>query len=131
MRACVPVQIPSTSVLLTFIPAISVDMILLLIILAGLIVLRRDGGGVLGLTRLIWKQVRSQWRFSLAVEEPNEFLFHKGIIWLIIASAFEIPSLVSPAGLIPPFSSLTRLCCRCSPYCIRMVFFPHPFINDH
>jgi hypothetical protein len=34
-------------------------MILLLIILAGLFILRRDGGDVFGLTSLIWKQVRS------------------------------------------------------------------------
>ena len=35
-------------------------MTLLLIILAGLFILRRDGGGVFGLTRLIWNQVRSR-----------------------------------------------------------------------
>jgi hypothetical protein len=63
-RACEPVKNDHTS---GFIPAIITDVILLLIILAGLFIMRRDGGGVLGLTRLIWKQVRSLWRFSLAV----------------------------------------------------------------
>ena len=40
-------------------------MILLLIILAGLFVLRRNGGGTFGVARLLWKQVR--WRFSSAL----------------------------------------------------------------
>jgi hypothetical protein len=35
-----------------------VDIVLLLIILAGLLVMRYRGGGGFGLTRLIWKQVR-------------------------------------------------------------------------
>jgi hypothetical protein len=33
-------------------------MVLLLIILAGLLDMRRGDGGAFGLTRLIWKQVR-------------------------------------------------------------------------
>lgn len=33
-------------------------MALLLIILTGLLVLRRRGGGAFGLTRVLWKQVR-------------------------------------------------------------------------
>ena len=36
------------------------DMVLLLIVLAGLLVLRRRVGATFGLTRLVWKQVR--WR---------------------------------------------------------------------
>ena len=38
------------------------DLALLLIILTGLLVLRRRGGGTFGLTRILWKQVR---QFSL------------------------------------------------------------------
>jgi hypothetical protein len=41
-------------------------MALLLIILTGLLVLRRRGGGTFGLTRVLWKQVR-QFSLSLAV----------------------------------------------------------------
>ncbi|KAI0281958.1 hypothetical protein BGY98DRAFT_931789 [Russula aff. rugulosa BPL654] len=56
--------------LLSFLPAMISDMVLLLIVLAGLLVIRRSGGG---LTRLIWKQ---------------------GVIWLVLGSAVEIPLMV-------------------------------------
>ncbi|KAF8494672.1 hypothetical protein F5888DRAFT_1635986 [Russula emetica] len=68
---CVPVENDPNS--FDFMPAIIADMCLLLIILAGLFTLRRNGVGVFGLTRIIWKQ---------------------GIIWLILASAAEVLSLV-------------------------------------
>jgi hypothetical protein len=41
------------------------DFLLLLIMLAGLLRLRRSGGDSFELGRLLWKQV--EWRFSLAV----------------------------------------------------------------
>jgi hypothetical protein len=47
-------------------------MALLLIVLAGLFVLRRNGGSTFGLARLLWRQVR--WRFSPTLV---------GLIWLI------------------------------------------------
>jgi len=68
---CVPVENDPNS--FDFMPAIIADMCLLLIILAGLFTLRCNGVGVFGLTRIIWKQ---------------------GIIWLILASAAEVLSLV-------------------------------------
>jgi hypothetical protein len=43
---------------LGFVAAIVTDLVLFLIILAGLLVMRYRGGGVFGLTRLIWTQVR-------------------------------------------------------------------------
>ena len=54
--ACGPVK--SNSNALGFIATIIASMVLLLVILAGLLVMRGRGGGVFGLTRLIWKQVR-------------------------------------------------------------------------
>jgi hypothetical protein len=39
-------------------------MILLLIVLVGLLILRRHDGGKFGLSQFLWKQVR--WQFSLA-----------------------------------------------------------------
>jgi hypothetical protein len=41
------------------------DTALLLIMLVGLLILRRHDGGKFGLTRLLWKQV--WWRISMAV----------------------------------------------------------------
>jgi hypothetical protein len=40
-------------------------MVLLLIMLIGLLILRRQDGGSFGLSHLLWKQV--WWRLSLAV----------------------------------------------------------------
>jgi len=57
----------------SYIVAIIADMALLLIILTGLLVMRRRIGGTFGLTRVLWKQ---------------------GIIWLVIAFAAEIPLLL-------------------------------------
>jgi len=58
---------------LGFIPTVVADMALLLIVLAGLFVLRRNCGGTFGLARLIWRQ---------------------GVIWLVLGSAIEISPLV-------------------------------------
>jgi hypothetical protein len=51
--------------------------------LVGLLKLRRRDGGTFGLVRLLWKQ---------------------GVIWLALATAAEIPPVVSTASLsFPPF----------------------------
>ena len=44
--------------LLSFLPAMISDMVLLLIVLAGLFTIRRGGGATFGLAHLVWKQVR-------------------------------------------------------------------------
>ena len=115
---------------LGFIPTIVADMALLLVILAGLFVLRRNGGGTFGLTRLLWRQVR--WRFSPALVRLIFFLIFfvlKGVIWLVLGSAIEIPPLVSPANFsFVPLLSILHLRRRCSLCFIRMVVFPHPSI---
>ncbi|KAN0116416.1 hypothetical protein V8E52_006035 [Russula decolorans] len=71
--ACGPVKHDSSSNALGFIVTTIADMVLLLIILAGLLDMRRRGGGAFGLTRLLWKQ---------------------GIIWLVLGCAVDIPQLV-------------------------------------
>ena len=72
--------------------------------LVGLFILRRHDGGTSGLSRVLWKQV--WWRFSLAVVLYSLMIFlfclRKGVIWLALAIATEIPPLVSPATLGPP-----------------------------
>lgn len=47
-----------------FIPTVVTDVALLLLILLGLSLWRRNGGGKFGLARLLYRQVG--WRFSLA-----------------------------------------------------------------
>ena len=49
---------------LGLVPTIFVDLVLILIMLVGLLLLRRHGGGMFGLTPILWRQVR--WRFCLA-----------------------------------------------------------------
>ncbi|KAF8473059.1 hypothetical protein DFH94DRAFT_149353 [Russula ochroleuca] len=68
---CEPVRFESG--LLNFIPTILSHTVLLLIMLVGLLKLRRRDGGTFGLVRLLWKQ---------------------GVIWLALATAAEIPPVV-------------------------------------
>ena len=62
-------------------------MALLLIVLAGLYVLRRNGGGKFGLARLLWKQVR--WRFSASISLGSVnlyiYIFSRGSFGLYLA----------------------------------------------
>ncbi|KAF8494704.1 hypothetical protein F5888DRAFT_1716169, partial [Russula emetica] len=60
---CDPVNTKSS--VLSLLPAIISNLVLLLIMLVGLFILRRHDGGTFGLSRVLWKQVC--WRFSLAV----------------------------------------------------------------
>jgi len=84
--ACVPVKTESS--LLSFIPAIICDMILLLIMLVGLLILRRHHDGTVGLTHLLWKQ---------------------GVVWLALGTVTEIPPLVLIALHLNCKISLTHL----------------------
>jgi hypothetical protein len=63
-KACVVTNIQSCKASLTVL--LAADVILLLIMLAGLLRIRRRGGGSLEIGRLLWKQVGRE-RFSLAV----------------------------------------------------------------
>jgi len=60
----------------TFISTAATDIILLLIMLVGLLGLRRNGGGTFGLAQILWKQ---------------------GLIWFLLATIAEIPPAVLPA----------------------------------
>jgi hypothetical protein len=67
--------------------------------LVGLILLRRNGGGMFGLTPILWRQV--WWRFCLAVILSINFnLLLKAVIWLSLAIVSGIPPAVSPATLL-------------------------------
>ena len=49
------------------------DLALLLIMLVGLLRMRREGSGAFALGRTLWKQVR-WWPFPLAVVLPNSLM---------------------------------------------------------
>ena len=70
----------------------------------GLLILRRQGGGTIGLTYLLWKQV---WTILTGRSFLNSLIFflHKGVIWLALAAATELLPLVSLVSLrVLPFS---------------------------
>ncbi|KAN0104003.1 hypothetical protein V8E52_011433, partial [Russula decolorans] len=70
-HSCDPVNTKYS--VLSLIPTIISNLFLLLIMLVGLLILRRHDGGRFGLSRLLWKQ---------------------GLIWLALATAIEVPPLV-------------------------------------
>ena len=76
------------------------DIVLLLIMLVGLLRLRRHGGGTFGVTHLLWKQV--WWQLSPQVlSSIDTYSFHKGICWLLLATAAGVPPAVSPTFFSP------------------------------
>jgi hypothetical protein len=78
------------------------DTILLFIMLAGLLRLRRRGSGSHKLWHFLWKQV-GHWRFSLVVLLTTDaFDGHEGIIWFVVAAVAELPPAVSLASFIVP-----------------------------
>lgn len=98
------------------------DMALLLIILTGLLVLRRRGGGAFGLTRVLWKQVRHS--HNRRLNSLISFFFRKGIFWLVVAFAAEIPLLVSPTILLslPLVTGLYPICIL-GVYCAKIGWY--------
>jgi len=70
-HTCDPVNTKSS--VLSLLPAIISNLVLLLIMLVGLLILRRHDGGTFGLSRVLWKQ---------------------GVVWLALAIASEVPPLV-------------------------------------
>ena len=91
------------------------DIVLLLIMLGGLFRLRRHSGGASGLIQLLWKQVG--WWFSLAITLRfiDMFSCFKGVIWLLLATAAEVPPVVSLASSSRPYISfIYSLCPRSS-----------------
>ncbi|KAH9984326.1 hypothetical protein BJV74DRAFT_797194 [Russula compacta] len=72
-NTCVLVNVKKSALNLTYIFGLVTDIVLLFIMLAGLLRLRRQGGGSFALTRLLWKQ---------------------GLIWLLLATIAEVPTVV-------------------------------------
>ncbi|KAI0284179.1 hypothetical protein BC826DRAFT_1056491, partial [Russula brevipes] len=58
---------------LNFISTLITDIVLLLVMLVGLLRLRLDGGGMLSMGRILWKQ---------------------GVVWLFFATVAEVPPVV-------------------------------------
>ena len=81
--------------------------------LAGLLRLRRRGGGTFEIGRLLWKQVRAAILPGCdVIDIPiDAFRVRKGLIWFTVATIAEFVQAVSVAGrlahrllLIPVFS---------------------------
>ena len=82
------------------------DIILLLIMVFGLLRLGFHERGAFGLGRLLWKQVTYCY-FLLAVVLSAYMVvrFHKGVIWLLVATVAEVPIAVSGRIHVPLFST--------------------------
>lgn len=83
------------------------DIILLLIVLIGLLRLRRDGCGTFGIGLLLWKQVgsyRSMWpRLPRPIDMHSVY---KGVIWLLLATVADVPPAVrSTSSIVFPLLS--------------------------
>ena len=71
------------------------DTILLLTVLVGLFRLNRGIRGSIGVGRLLWNQVRLFCFASWALDPTIGFITaSKGVIWLLLAAAVEIPPVV-------------------------------------
>jgi hypothetical protein len=81
---------------LNMLVTLATDISLLLIMFFGLLRLGFHERSAFGLGRLLWKQV-SYWRFSLgmAFSAYKAVRFHKGVIWLLVATIAEVPPAVS------------------------------------
>ena len=82
---------------------LAADVILLLIMLAGLFRIRLRTGSMSGFGLLLWKQV-GWWRFSLIGCSllTNVMFVLKGIIWILLAVAAEVPAAVRLCTLFAP-----------------------------
>jgi hypothetical protein len=67
---------------LALVPIIFADLVLLLLMLVGLLLLRRHGGGMFGLTPILWRQVRGDgsvilsFNFNVLCFSRESFGFH-------------------------------------------------------
>ncbi len=100
------------SIKLSAIAVFAADIILLLIMLSGLYRLRRGGGYLMGLGRLLWNQVG--WERFYCTLDLRVYFLRKGVVWLLLAVTAELPPMVSRCISLPfPFSH-RHFSCRCS-----------------
>ena len=71
------------------------DISLLLIMLVGLFRQRGDGIGMVGLIWVLWRQVILVLASRGSLNPADIFHFGKGIIWLLLAMATEVPPMVN------------------------------------
>ncbi|KAI9441047.1 hypothetical protein F5148DRAFT_1258649 [Russula earlei] len=90
IRNCVVDNTESSK--LNIIVTLITDIVLLLIMLVGLLRIRRYGGVTFGLGRLLWRQVQSS--LLCCSSFVDVLSIPKGVIWLILASIAEIPPTV-------------------------------------
>jgi hypothetical protein len=105
-ESCRPPNIESNK--LAIIVMLAADILLVLIMLLGLLRLRDRAGGIFGLARLLWKQVR--WWPVLVVQVVNpliHFSVRKGVILLLVAAKAGLTTVVSIAVIPTPLRSQT------------------------
>jgi hypothetical protein len=76
------------------------DISLLLIMLAGLLRLRKRGGSKFELGRLLWKQVRTMTFLSAVTSFINLIFTPEGLIYLVVATTAEVVPVVRRANFL-------------------------------
>ena len=90
------------------------DIVLLLIMLVGLLRLHQGSCGTFGLTQFLWKQVCQNFSRIATFWLISFLSFRKGLIWIALATAVEIPPAVSLANFAPRlFLFIYLRCPRC------------------
>lgn len=92
-QTCAQTNLPSSKINLIAIPV--TDISLLLIVLFGLLRMRGDGTGIVGLARVLWRQVILALASRDSFNPLISFHYGKGILWLLLALAAEVPPMVS------------------------------------
>jgi hypothetical protein len=111
------VQLNLKSGLLNIIAVPFTDIALLLIMLIGLFRLRGHGSSTFGMTKVLWRQVCYVFLllWSRLLRSTNMFSCWKGVFWLLVAIAAEIPPVVSLTNfLLVDFLFIWSLCIRYS-----------------
>jgi len=88
------------------------DIILILIMLFGLYRLRRRGGGLMGLGRLLWNQVG--WERFYRTLDLRVYFLCKGVVWLLLAVTAELSPMVSRCISLHLTFAHRHFSCRCS-----------------
>jgi len=93
---CVPTNTDIS--LLHLISMLVTDIALLLMMLVGLFRLRIHDDGVFDLAQYLWKQVRKWFQLTTILRLVDTFAVYKGVSWLFVIVAAEVPPVVRLAN---------------------------------
>ncbi|KAI0274119.1 hypothetical protein BGY98DRAFT_1117716 [Russula aff. rugulosa BPL654] len=99
---CLSVTGEKSVLRLSLVPTIFADLSLILIMLAGLLLLRRNGGGTFGLTPFLWKQAVIWLSLVIVVETPSTVI-------AVLSTNDQLADMILSPGLITMTIVATRM----------------------